>query len=71
MDYLILNDVSFPVEKINPYLPSKYSDYIATGTKILAFVQEASVLSLSTNPGLKIIKNEKDLIKSFKNNTYD
>ena len=66
MNYLILNDVSFPKEKINPYLPSKFSDYLATGTKILAFVQEGSVLSQSCNSTLKIIKNEKDLIESIR-----
>lgn len=44
MDYLFLNDVMYP-GKINPYLPSKFVDYLATGTKIIALVQQDSILS--------------------------
>ena len=43
MDYLYLNDTVFP-GKVNPFLPSKYADYLATGTPIIALVQKGSVL---------------------------
>ncbi|MCL2536780.1 MAG: glycosyltransferase [Coriobacteriia bacterium] len=44
MDYLYLGDVSFP-GTVNPYLPSKYSDYVASGSKIIAVVEPGSPLS--------------------------
>lgn len=44
MDYLYLNDTEFP-GKINPFLPSKYADYLATGTPIIAKIQPGSVIS--------------------------
>ncbi len=43
-DYLFLSDVDFPGE-INPYLPSKFADYLMTGTPILAKVAANSCLS--------------------------
>lgn len=43
-DYLFLNDAEF-VGGDNPFLPSKYADYMATGTKIIAKVQRGSTLS--------------------------
>lgn len=43
-DYLFLSDVDFPGE-INPYLPSKFADYLMTGTPILAKVASNSCLS--------------------------
>ena len=56
LDYLILNDTSFPGE-INPFMPSKYADYVTTGTPIIALVQPGSELSKVQNPLLK--KTEK------------
>ena len=47
MDYLYLNDTEFP-GKINPFLPSKYADYLATGTPIIAKIQPGSVISGET-----------------------
>jgi hypothetical protein len=44
LDYLVLNDTAFP-GKINPYLPSKYSDYLCTKTQIIAKTDRGSVLS--------------------------
>jgi len=44
MDYLYLNDTEFPGE-VNPFLPSKYADYLTTGTPIIAKVQPGSVIS--------------------------
>lgn len=48
-DYLFLSDVEF-VGEINPYLPSKYADYLTTGTEIIAKVDRGSVLSKEKNP---------------------
>ena len=49
MDYLFVMD-SENVSAINPWLPSKVSDYIASGTRIIAVVKEGSVLSKMTDP---------------------
>ena len=49
MDYLIVMD-SENVSEINPWLPSKVSDYIASGTPIIAVVREGSPLSGMTDP---------------------
>ena len=51
LDYLVLNDTEFPGE-INPFLPSKYADYLVTGTPIIVKVQKGSVLSAEKNPKL-------------------
>ena len=59
MDYLILNDIDFDGE-INPYLPSKLADYLASGTKILALINDNSPLSQIKHDGIiKIKKNNK------------
>ena len=46
VDVLLVNDAntreSYPC---NPYLPSKWSDYVGSGTDIWAVVEEGSVLS--------------------------
>ncbi len=44
MNYLYLNDIDFEGD-INPYLPSKLADYLATGTKIIAKINQNTVLS--------------------------
>ena len=44
MDYLALNDIRYP-GPVNPYVPSKLADYLATGTPVLALVEPGSVLS--------------------------
>lgn len=44
MDYLFLNDTEFP-GSINPFVPSKFADYLASGSTILAKVSPGSVLS--------------------------
>ena len=43
MDYLFLNDME-SLDGITPWLPSKLSDYLATGTKIIACCNEGSPL---------------------------
>ncbi len=50
-DYLFLSDVDFPGE-INPYLPSKFADYLMTGTPILAKISVNSCLSRMELPKL-------------------
>jgi hypothetical protein len=44
MDYLFLNDVDFS-GPINPYLPSKLSDYLTAGAMIIAKINPGSPLS--------------------------
>lgn len=51
LDYLVLTDTEFP-GKINPFLPSKYADYLVTGTPIIAKVQRGSVLAEENAPCL-------------------
>lgn len=47
MDVLIVNDAKAnEVFNINPYLPSKLSDYLNSGSEIWAFYEEKSTLSL-------------------------
>lgn len=47
-DYLFLNDATF-VGGDNPFLPSKFADYAATGTPIIAKVQQGSTLAEMEN----------------------
>ena len=51
LDYVYLNDVDFDGELI-PYLPSKYADYLSSGTKIIAKVNSGSPLSTMENEQL-------------------
>jgi glycosyltransferase involved in cell wall biosynthesis len=51
MDWLFLNDIDF-AGPINPYLPSKLSDYLASGTPIVALVREGSPLSSLSFPSM-------------------
>lgn len=45
-DYLIVNDAaSGPHHPVNPYLPSKWSDYAGSSAKTWAFIEGGSVLS--------------------------
>lgn len=45
-DVLLVNDVKRDVNMpVNPFLPSKYSDYLGSGKKLLALVDEGSPLS--------------------------
>lgn len=44
MDFLFLNDME-PLDNVTPWLPSKLSDYLATGTRIIACCNEGSPLS--------------------------
>lgn len=44
-DYLLVNDVNLGVGHVNPFLPSKLSDYRGSGSKIWALVDPGSPLS--------------------------
>jgi hypothetical protein len=48
MDILIINDATTD-KKINPYLPSKLSDYIGSGKDIWALYEKGSILSSKSN----------------------
>jgi hypothetical protein len=66
MDYLYVEDMEFP-GPINPYLPSKLADYLSTGTKIIAKVQQSSAMSKIEHPDvIKITQDAEWLIKSLK-----
>ncbi|WP_421252398.1 glycosyltransferase [Aeromonas sp. 600724] len=55
-DCLIVNDAEVSKEKgINPYLPSKVSDYMGSGTKIWALCEENSELSKLNEISMKSI----------------
>lgn len=46
LDYLIVNDaVSGDHHSVNPYLPSKWSDYAGSSARSWGFVEEGSILS--------------------------
>lgn len=46
LDYLIVNDArSGKHHEINPYLPSKWSDYAGSSAKSWGFIEEGSILS--------------------------
>lgn len=46
MDVLLVNDtITDGVFKVNPYLPSKFADYLGSNKDIWAFVEEGSILS--------------------------
>lgn len=55
MDYLVLSDVEYP-GSTNPYLPSKFADYLATGTAILAFADANSILSQSESEQVIVLR---------------
>jgi len=49
MDFLVISDVQYP-ESVNPYLPSKLSDYLAVKVPIVALVDDGSALSQIDQP---------------------
>ena len=61
MDYLYLNDINFPHD-INPYLPSKITDYLITGTPVLAKIFPGSPLSEIKHPKLIFIQDNRDCL---------
>ena len=59
MDYLFLNDMTSEFGVI-PWLPSKYSDYMSTGRKIIAKYIDGSPISLIDNDQLIKVKSVDD-----------
>src|SRR5699024_1900982 len=46
LDILMINDAQTKgIKDVNPYLPSKLSDYIGSGTPIISFVEKGSTMS--------------------------
>ena len=73
-DCLILSDANTKEYKdINPYLPSKYSDYITSGNRIWALYEKGSVLHQTVLGNSSLYGSElgdtdkiEELLKSFK-----
>ncbi|MDR1042818.1 MAG: glycosyltransferase [Clostridiales Family XIII bacterium] len=61
MDYLYLQDVDFP-GPVNPYLQSKYTDYLVSGSRIIALVRPGSPLAKTENE--QLIKTD-ELTEAF------
>lgn len=52
-DILLISDVNTKEDKpVNPYLPSKLSDYLGSGRPILAITEDTSVMSKMVNESL-------------------
>ncbi len=70
LDYLFLNDIEFNGE-INPYLPSKLSDYLAVDTFVIALVREGTPLSLINDEKLlKFTELNEENVNELKKNKY-
>jgi hypothetical protein len=51
MDYLFLQDMDFP-GPVNPFLQSKYTDYLVSGSRIIALIRPGSPLADMENERL-------------------
>ena len=60
MDFLFLEDINFEYS-INPFLPSKLADYLASGTKILAKIYDNTELYNKSKTNVNII-NIQDIL---------
>src|SRR5699024_1556802 len=68
-DALIVNDANTIEDKfINPYLPSKLSDYLGSGTAIIAINEKESILSKLSNDKLYKIESTKFEVEAKLNN---
>jgi glycosyltransferase involved in cell wall biosynthesis len=56
MDYLFIEDTDFP-GVVNPFLPSKFTDYLVSGSMIIAMIRRGS--PMSGIEGGQIIKTER------------
>ena len=55
-DFLLANDAATRgLKPLNPYLPSKVSDYLGAGTAIWALIEEGSPLSKATLPARSLV----------------
>jgi hypothetical protein len=66
MDYLYVEDSLFPGE-INPYLPSKLTDYLSTNTPILARIQRGSSMDQMDNDRMIKFYSEDEITDEFVN----
>lgn len=71
-DYLLLSDArTKELKRQNPYLPSKFSDYIGSGTNVWIQYEPGSTLSkISRNASGDIISNELNDLDAIKENLY-
>ena len=66
MDYLFLSDMQ-PLEGVTPWLPSKLSDYLATGVPIIARCNEGSpMFSFNSDQIKKIDSVSQEFVESLK-----
>lgn len=66
MDYLFVGDTDFPGD-VNPFVPSKFADYRAAGSAIIATVGENTVLAGETGADLvKVREVTRDVAMSLK-----
>jgi hypothetical protein len=64
MDYLYVEDSAYP-GRVNPYLPSKLSDYLSTNTLIIARVQHGSAIDLMNNERIIKLYSEDKITDGF------
>lgn len=71
-DYLLLSDArTNEFKRQNPYLPSKFSDYIGSGANIWIQYEPGSTLAkISRNGADQIISNELNDLDAIKENLY-
>lgn len=69
-DYLLVNDAkTLGIKSINPYLPSKVSDYIGSGAKVWAICEPGSALSSIELPSGSIrseVGNHDSIVNALK-----
>lgn len=71
-DVLLVNDaITNEKISINPYLPSKYSDYSGSGTSIWAIIEDGSSLSREKNIQYFSFVNSLESIVDAYNNIYN
>ncbi|WP_411843693.1 glycosyltransferase [Salinicoccus sp. HZC-1] len=71
-DYLLISDArTNEYKRRNPYLPSKFSDYIGSGTNIWIQYEPGSMLAqISEEESGSIISNELNDLEAIKENLY-
>ena len=70
-DCLIVNDAAtVGVKEINPYLPSKLSDYLGSGTPIWGLFENGSSLSKFDLTYKSKLRNVEDTLKTLKQIIY-
>ena len=67
---LVVDAITIDKMPINPYLPSKYSDYRGSGSSIWAVIEDNSPLSFEKNIQYFSKMNDVDSIMDTYNNIY-